>query len=70
MITIYDKTEHDEEFREIKDPCEGCWIHVEDATTNDINQISKLIDLEYTDIYDCLDTVSYTHLTLPTKRIV
>jgi len=55
MITIYDKTEHDEEFNEIQEPREGCWIHVEDATTNDINQISKLIDLEYTDMYDCLD---------------
>lgn len=55
MITIYDKTEYDEEFKEIQDPSDGCWIHVEDATTNDINQISKLIDLEYTDMYDCLD---------------
>lgn len=55
MITIYDKGEHDDEFIEIPEPREGCWIHVEDATTNDINQISKLIDLEYTDMYDSLD---------------
>ena len=55
MITIYDKGELDEEFIEIQKPQEGCWIHVEDATTNDIHQISKLIDLEYTDMYDCLD---------------
>ncbi|MGE0198279.1 MAG: magnesium transporter CorA family protein [Simkaniaceae bacterium] len=55
MITIYDKGEHDEEFIEIAEPKEGCWIHVEDATTNDINQISKLVDIEYTDMYDCLD---------------
>ncbi|MEM8727197.1 MAG: magnesium transporter CorA family protein [Chlamydiota bacterium] len=55
MITIYDKGEHDEEFIEISEPKEGCWIHVEDATTNDINRVSKLIDLEYTDMYDALD---------------
>ncbi len=55
MITIYDKGEHDDEFIEIPEPREGCWIHIEDATTNDINQISKLIDLEYTDMYDSLD---------------
>lgn len=55
MITIYDKGENDDEFIEIPEPKEGCWIHVEDATTNDINQISKLIDLEYTDMYDSLD---------------
>lgn len=55
MITIYDKGEHDDEFIEISEPKAGCWIHVEDATTNDINQLSKLIDLEYTDMYDALD---------------
>ena len=55
MITIYDKGEHDEEFIEISEPKEGCWIHVENATTNDINQISQLINLEYTDMYDTLD---------------
>jgi magnesium transporter len=55
MIIFYNKTQHDEDFKEIPEPCKGCWIHVDDATTNDINQISKLIDLEYTDMYDCLD---------------
>jgi len=55
MITIYAKGEQDEEFVEINEPQEGCWIHVGDATTNDINQISTLIGLEYTDMYDCLD---------------
>ncbi|GAB4191451.1 MAG: magnesium transporter CorA family protein [Simkaniaceae bacterium] len=55
MITIYYKTESDEEFQILSEPIEGCWIHVDEATTSDINQISKLIDLDYTDIYDCLD---------------
>ena len=55
MIIIYDKDEHSEEFIEISEPKLGCWIHIENATTNDINQISKLINLEYTDMYDALD---------------
>lgn len=55
MITIYDKTEHDGEFKEIQTPTKGCWIHVEDATSHDISQISSLIGLEYTDLCDCLD---------------
>lgn len=55
MITIYDKGEHDEEFIKISEPKPGCWIHIENATTNDINQLSKLIDLEYTDMFDSLD---------------
>lgn len=55
MIHIYYKEENDDKFEEIAKPKEGCWIHVEEATTADINQISDLIGLEYTDIYDCLD---------------
>lgn len=55
MIHIYYKDESDDLFEEISQPKDGCWIHVEEATTADINQISELIGLEYTDIYDCLD---------------
>ncbi|MEM7174590.1 MAG: magnesium transporter CorA family protein [Chlamydiota bacterium] len=55
MITVYDKDDHDNAFKEVKEPYPGCWIHVEEATTNDIAQISQLIGLEYTDMYDCLD---------------
>lgn len=55
MIRIFHKEDQDQEFEEIPTPVEGCWIHVEEATTNDINQISELIGLDYTDIYDCLD---------------
>ncbi len=55
MLIIYDKTEQDNLFREIKAPKKGCWIHAENALTNDINQICKIINVEYTDMYDCLD---------------
>ncbi len=55
MITYYAKEEHDEEFTTLDAPREGCWIHVEDATTNDIHHLSTLIDLEYTEMYDSLD---------------
>ncbi|MCY3973937.1 MAG: magnesium transporter CorA family protein [Simkaniaceae bacterium] len=55
MITVYDKKDADSPFEVVDAPRSGSWIHVENATTNDINRISKLIDLEYTDLYDCLD---------------
>ncbi len=55
MLHIYYKTGLDSDFIQIDEPCEGCWIHVEEASTNDIYQISQLSNLEYTDIYDCLD---------------
>lgn len=55
MIKIYIKSESDAEFTEVQTPQPGCWIHIDDATTGDINEISELIELEYTDIYDSLD---------------
>ncbi len=55
MIHIYYKEETEDQFEVISQPKDGCWIHVEEASTADINQISELIGLEYTDIYDCLD---------------
>lgn len=44
MITVYDKSEHDDEFIEIPKPRKGCWIHVEDTTINGINLIPCLMD--------------------------
>lgn len=55
MITVYEKDDQDDRFEEIAQPKDGCWIHVDEATTADITQISELIGLEYTDLYDCLD---------------
>ena len=55
MITIYFKAKQEDELTEIATPREGCWIHVDEATTSDITQLSKIIGLEYTDLSDCLD---------------
>jgi magnesium transporter len=55
MFTIYSKNTIDDEFRQIQEPEEGCWIHVDNATIDDINYISRLTGLEYTDLQDCLD---------------
>lgn len=55
MITVYKKGDGDEEFRAIDTPEKGCWIHVDEATSNDVTQIAELIGVEYTDLHDCLD---------------
>lgn len=55
MISYFIKEEHSEQFQPIDAPQQGCWIHVSEATTTDIKEISELIDLDYTDMYDCLD---------------
>ncbi len=55
MISFFDKSDKDSTFKEIKMAKKGCWIHIEDGSTSDLSQISSLIDIEYTDIYDSLD---------------
>jgi len=55
MIEYYFKTAKEEEFLSIPTPKEGCWIHVDEATTNDLEQICQLTGLEYTDLQDSLD---------------
>jgi magnesium transporter len=55
MLRIYFKTLKDGEFVTLTEPREGCWIHVDEATPQDLNEISRLTGLEYTDLQDCLD---------------
>ncbi|PCI78166.1 hypothetical protein COB21_01475 [Candidatus Aerophobetes bacterium] len=55
MITYFIKKENSEQFQSVETPQKGCWIHVSEATTTDIKQISQLINLDYTNMYDCLD---------------
>lgn len=55
MITIYYKDEYEEAFHTIDEPTEGCWIHVDSATTSDVMKLAKYLECEYSDIHDCLD---------------
>jgi magnesium transporter len=55
MLQYYFKTVRDEEFQLIPQIKEGCWIHVEDATTDDLAALAQLLGLEQTDLHDCLD---------------
>lgn len=55
MINYYYKTVRDEEFQLFPDIREGCWIHLEDATSDDIGILSQKLGLEITDLQDCLD---------------
>lgn len=55
MMQYYFKTARDEEFQLLAQLKEGCWIHVDEATSEDFHAIAQLIGLEYTDLQDCLD---------------
>lgn len=55
MLQYFIKTAKDEEFTRILEPKEGCWVHVEEATIDDLLEIGKLIDMDYVDLQDALD---------------
>jgi magnesium transporter len=55
MIQYYYKTVRDEEFQLIPDVREGCWMHVEEASSDDIALVAQKLGLEVTDLQDCLD---------------
>lgn len=55
MRKIYYKKAKDGELQELSEPKDGCWIHVDEATTADLEDIAHLTGIEYADLLDCLD---------------
>jgi magnesium transporter len=55
MLQIYFKTVRDDEFQLIPQMREGCWIHIDEATPEDLTQLSQLISIDFNDLQDCLD---------------
>ncbi|MBS0651125.1 MAG: hypothetical protein JSR93_08185, partial [Verrucomicrobia bacterium] len=55
MIEYYFKTAKEENFLNLGTPRDGCWIHIEEATMLDLEQICQLTSLEISDLQDCLD---------------
>ena len=55
MIQFFYKTAKDEMMTALPEPKEGCWIHAEDATLEDLAEISRLSGVETLDLQDCLD---------------
>lgn len=55
MITIYFKTDIEEDFTLIETPQEGCWIHADSASLEDLQVISQWTGIALTDLQDSLD---------------
>ena len=55
MIEYYFKTTDEENFLSIPAPREGCWIHVDEATATDLEEICRLTGLDIADVQDSLD---------------
>lgn len=55
MIEIYFKTIRDAEFKKIEEIRPGCWIHVSEPTSKDLQRITDLTELDLSDLKDSLD---------------
>ena len=55
MLQYYYKTVRDEEFQLSPTPREGCWIHADEATSDDLTSLAQFLGLEQSDLVDCLD---------------
>jgi magnesium transporter len=55
MIEYYFKTAKEENFLCLQSPKEGCWIHVDEATSGDLEEICQLTGLEFAQVQDSLD---------------
>ncbi len=55
MIEFFFKTEKDDYFLSIPNARENCWIYIEEATVDDLEQVCKITGLEYIDLQDSLD---------------
>ncbi len=55
MIEYYFKTAKDEQFVALAEPKEGCWIHIDEASTADLDAVCQLTGLELADLHDTLD---------------
>lgn len=55
MFKIYYKKAKDEAIQELSEVKNGCWIHVDDATTADLEELARLTSIDYADLLDTLD---------------
>ena len=57
MLKIYYKKAKDETIQELSEVRDGCWIHVDEATTSDLEELSEITKIDYADLLDCLGRV-------------
>lgn len=64
MIRYYSKSLIDDIFISVEDATPGCWIHVEEATNDDLEQICTLTGLDLSLLHDALDRYELPRLEI------
>lgn len=70
MHKIYFKQSRDENLTELNELKDNCWIHVDEATTNDLKQLSKLTGVDQTDLLDSLDKYELPRIERSDKNLL
>lgn len=55
MLKIYFKESEESPIQEISEVKKNSWIHVDEATEEDLESLSKMTGVDYDDLLDCLD---------------
>lgn len=55
MLKIYSKKSKEAEVEELSEVCPGCLVHADEASTTDLETISRLTNIPYADLLDSLD---------------
>jgi Mg2+ and Co2+ transporter CorA len=55
MYTVFYKSLKSKKFQTLPEVRKGAWVHIENATRKDLEQVVTLTGLEYEDVHDSLD---------------
>lgn len=70
MIKIYFSSVKDQNFLEINDYRPGSWIHVSEATLEDLKEVQKITGLEIYDLQDSLDKYEVPRIEVKENNII
>ncbi len=70
MLTFYEKKPNENSFTAITSPKKNCWIHVDNATSDDIEKICALTGLHITDLLDALDRYELPRLEIIKDKLL
>lgn len=70
MLTFYHKNPKENSFVKILAPEKECWIHVDNATSEDIEKICSLTRLHITDLLDSLDRYELPRLEIIQDKLL
>jgi magnesium transporter len=70
MLLFYGKSSPEEVFCSLSKAIPGCWIHAEEANHEDLLQISSLIGINPTLLYDALDRYELPRLEIFEKQML